>query len=125
MGTSVNKVILVGNIGNDPELKYTPNGTPFLHLSLATNETWTDQTGNKQQRVEWHNLELWNRSAENCAQYLHKGSQIYVEGSLKYQKYNDKQGMTRLATKVAVQRVQFLDKKPQESGPDFDWATGE
>lgn len=121
---SVNKIFLLGSLGQDPELKYTTSGKSYVHVSLATNEQWKDKTGESHQHTEWHHLEAWNKTAELCCQYLKKGSQLYVEGSLRSDKYTDKQGIERYVTKVMVQRMQFLDRK--QAGPkEFDWETGE
>lgn len=115
----VNKVILVGVLGKDPELQFAAAGKAYLQgCSLATNEWWTDKSGQRQEHTEWHNLEVWGKTAEHMSQYLHKGSQLYVEGSLKTHKYQDKQGIDRFMTKIVVHRVQFLDRKSSASSED-------
>jgi single-strand DNA-binding protein len=105
---SVNKVIIVGNLGGAPELRYTPGGKAMARFSLATNEGWTDGDGIRQEHTEWHAIVVWNRQAEPCAQYLAKGSAVYVEGKLRTNIYTDKEGIKRSTTEVVAQRVQFL-----------------
>ncbi len=105
---SVNKVILVGYLGGDPEVRYTPSGKAFARFSLATNEAWTDGEGKRQERVEWHTLVVWGKQAENCRQYLTKGRQIYVDGSLRSRSYEDKDGIKRAIVEIITQRVVFL-----------------
>ncbi|MGH9426527.1 MAG: single-stranded DNA-binding protein, partial [Terriglobia bacterium] len=98
MANSVNKVILVGRLGKDPELKYTQGGTPVVKFSLATDETWKDQSGEKQQRTEWHNVVAWRKLAEICGQYLNKGKLVYIEGKLQTRSWDDKEGHKRYTT---------------------------
>ncbi|WP_141732391.1 single-stranded DNA-binding protein [Oligoflexus tunisiensis] len=105
--SSVNKVILVGNLGKAPELKYTQSGTAFCRLSLATKEQWTDQKGQKQEKVEWHNVTVWKKLAENTAKYCGKGSSIYVEGRLETRSWEEN-GQKRYATDVVAETVKFL-----------------
>ena len=105
---SVNKVILIGNLGADPEVKYTQSGKAVATLRIATNETWTDKDGQKQERVEWHAVTVWGRDAENAGQYLRKGSSVYVEGRLQSREYEDKEGVTRKVWEVQCDRMQFL-----------------
>lgn len=117
---AVNKVILVGNLGRDPEVRFTPGGKAVARFSLATSEAWTDAGGNRQERTEWHNIVVWGKQAESCGQYLTKGRQVYVEGSLRSRQYDDKDGNRRSITEVVAQRVQFLGggggtRLPQES----------
>lgn len=111
---SVNKVILVGNLGRDAELRYTPAGAACAKFSLATTETWNDKSGQRQERTEWHNVDLWGKTAENLAEYLSKGKQVYVEGKLATDEWTDKDGNKRKATKVRADRVVLLGKA--ESG---------
>lgn len=99
--TSVNKVFLLGTLSQDPELKATTTGKNYVHVSLATNEQWTDTFGQKQQRTEWHHLELWGKSAELCCQYLKKGSRLHIEGSMRSEKYTDKEGVDRFVKKLS------------------------
>ena len=110
MSRGVNKVILVGTLGADPEVRYMPSGGAVTNISLATNEQWTDkQTGQKQERTEWHRVTLFNRLAEIAGEYLKKGRQVYIEGSLRTEKYQDKQtGQDRWSTSVIAQNMQLL-----------------
>ena len=105
---SVNKVILVGNLGRDPELRYIPSGQAVANFTLATNEKWRDKEGNNQERTEWHRIVVWGKSAENCAQFLQKGRSVYVEGKLQTQEWEDKDGNKRKTTEIVAQTVQFL-----------------
>ncbi len=105
---SVNKVILVGNLGRDPELRYIPSGQAVANFTLATNERWRDKEGNNQERTEWHRIVVWGKSAENCAQFLQKGRSVYIEGKLQTQEWEDKEGNKRKTTEVVAQTVQFL-----------------
>jgi len=105
---SVNKVILVGNLGKDPEVRFTNSGSAVARLSVATSEVWNDRDGNRQERTEWHNVVVWGKQGENCGQYLAKGRQVYVEGSIRTRSYDDKSGNKRYVTEVVAQRVQFL-----------------
>jgi len=105
---SVNKVILVGNLGRDAELRYTPGGAAVAKFSLATTEKWTDKAGSLQERTEWHNIDLWGKQAETLAEYLRKGKQVYVEGRLQTDEYTDKEGTKRKSTKVRCDRVVLL-----------------
>jgi len=105
---SVNKVILVGNLGKDPEVRFTNSGSAVARLSIATSEVWNDRDGNRQERTEWHNVVVWGKQGENCGQYLAKGRQVYVEGSIRTRSYDDKSGNKRYVTEVVAQRVQFL-----------------
>ncbi|MEG3765470.1 single-stranded DNA-binding protein [Alteromonas sp. 14N.309.X.WAT.G.H12] len=104
----VNKVILVGNLGNDPEVRYMPNGNAVANLSLATSESWKDQQGQVQERTEWHRLTMYRRLAEIAGEYLKKGSQIYCEGKLQTRKWQDQQGQDRYTTEIIVDQMQML-----------------
>jgi single-strand DNA-binding protein len=112
----VNKVILVGNLGNDPEVRYMPNGNAVANLSLATSESWKDQQGQMQERTEWHKLTMYRRLAEVAGEYLRKGSQIYVEGKLQTRKWQDQQGQDRYTTEIIVDQMQMLGGRMQEGG---------
>lgn len=105
---SVNKVILVGRLGQNPEVRYTPSGAAVANFSVATNESWTDKSGQKQERTEWHRVVVWGKLAELCGQYLTKGRQAYVEGRLQTRQWQDKDGQTKYTTEVQAQTVQFL-----------------
>lgn len=108
---SVNKVILVGNLGADPVVRYLPSGEAVVNLSLATTDTWKDKNGDKQEATEWHRVSFFGRLAEVCGQYLRKGSQIYVEGSIRTRKYTDKDGVEKYATEVRGERMQMLGSR--------------
>jgi single-strand DNA-binding protein len=105
---SVNKVILVGNLGRDAELRYTPGGAPVATLSLATTEVWNDKGGQRQEKTEWHRIVLWGKTAESLSEYLVKGKQIYIEGRLQTRKWDDKEGKTNYTTEVRGDRVVLL-----------------
>ncbi len=105
---SVNKVILVGNLGRDAELRYTPGGAAVAKFSIATTEMWNDKSGQRQERTEWHNIDLWGKQAETLSEYLVKGKQVYVEGRLQTDEYTDKEGQKRKSTKVRCDRVVLL-----------------
>jgi len=109
MARGINKVILVGNIGKDPETRYMPNGKAVTNFSVATSEGWTDkQSGDKQERTEWHNVVLFEKLAEIAAEYLRKGSQVYIEGSLRTRKWQDKEGKDRYTTEIVAREMQML-----------------
>jgi single-strand DNA-binding protein len=105
---SVNKVILVGRLGQTPEVRYTPSGAAVGNFSIATNENWMDKTGQKQERTEWHKIVVWGKTAENCSQFLAKGRQVYVEGRLQTRQWQDKDNQTKYTTEVVATTVQFL-----------------
>ena len=106
---SVNKVILVGNLGRDAELRYTPGGAPVATLNLATTEVWNDKaSGQKQEKTEWHRIVLWGKSAESLSEYLTKGKQIYVEGRLQTRKWQDKDGNDKYTTEIRADRITLL-----------------
>ena len=107
----VNKVILVGNLGRDPEARYTQSGTPVTTLNLATTRKWKGRDGQLQEETEWHRIVAWQKLAELCAQYLHKGSKIYVEGRLQTRKYQAQDGSDRYTTEIVAETVKFLDPK--------------
>lgn len=112
MARGINKVILIGNVGGDPEVRYMPNGNAVATLSVATSETWKDkQTGDKQERTEWHRVICFNRLGEIAGEYLRKGSKIYVEGSLRTRKWQDQQGQDRYTTEIVANDFQILDSK--------------
>jgi single-strand DNA-binding protein len=117
MARGVNKVILVGNCGQDPETKYLPSGGAVTNLSVATSDSWKDkQTGQKQERTEWHRVVFFNRLAEIAGEYLKKGSKVYVEGSLRTRKWQDKSGTDRYTTEIVAVEMQMLDSRGQEYG---------
>ncbi|WP_447527383.1 single-stranded DNA-binding protein [Vreelandella sp. TE19] len=116
MARGINKVILIGNLGQDPEVRFTPSGTAVANLNLATSDTWTDrQSGQRQERTEWHRIVLFNKTAEIAQQYLKKGSKVYVEGRLQTRKWQDQNGQDRFSTEVVANDMQMLDSR----GGDF------
>ena len=113
----VNKVILVGRLGQDPELRYTPDGTAVANFSIATSESWKDKsTGEKKEKTEWHKIVAWRKLGELCGEYLAKGRQVYIEGRLQTRDWQDKDGNKRYTTEVVATEVQFLGSR-ESSGP--------
>ena len=112
----VNKVILIGNLGADPEVRYTPDGAPVANFNLATSESWTNKSGERQERTEWHRIVMWRKLAEIAGQYLRKGSKIYVEGKLKTRSWEDQSGQKRYMTEVEVNDMQMLDSRGDSGG---------
>ena len=108
MAGGVNKVILIGNLGKDPEVRFTPSGAAVSNFNIATNESWTDKSGQKQERTEWHRIVVWGKLAELCGEYLKKGRQCYVEGRLQTREWTDKEGKKNYTTEVVAQSVRFL-----------------
>ena len=114
----INKVILVGNLGNDPEMKYTTGGQAVGRFNIATSESWTDKSGQKQERTEWHKIVVWGKLAEICGKHLSKGRQAYIEGKLQTRQWEDQQGQKRYTTEVVAATVQFLGSPgAYSSGP--------
>ena len=117
MARGVNKVILVGYLGKDPEVRYMPSGTAVTNVTLATSDQWKDkQTGEQKERTEWHNIVFFNRLAEIAGEYLKKGSQVYVEGRLQTEKWQDKQGNDRYTTKIYANEMQMLGSRGGAGG---------
>lgn len=114
----VNKVILIGNLGKDPELRYTPGGQPTASFSLATTEKWTDKSGQKQERTEWHNIVAWGKLAELVNQYLKKGRAAYVEGRINTRSWDDRDGNKKYRTEITASQIQFLGGGPGQAGTD-------
>jgi single-strand DNA-binding protein len=112
----VNKAILVGNLGKDPELRYTQGGQPVVNFPMATSENWTDKSGERVERTEWHRIVVWGKVGEVCAQYLSKGRTVYVEGRIQTREWEDKDGNKRNTTEINAQTVQFLGGPRGESG---------
>jgi single-strand DNA-binding protein len=108
---SLNQVFIIGRLGRDPELKYSQSGAAVCNLNIATDESFTDRDGNKVDRVEWHRVTAFQKTAENCANFLAKGSLVHVSGSLTTRKWQDQQGQDRFTTEIKADRVQFLDRK--------------
>lgn len=111
---SLNRVQLIGNLGNDPESRFTPTGKQVVHFSLAVTNRWKTSNGDIKENTDWFNIEAWGRVGEICSQYLHKGSLVFLEGRLRTDKYEGKGGETKYFTKVIVQLLQMLDKKPED-----------
>jgi single-strand DNA-binding protein len=120
---SVNKVILVGRLGKDPEIRSTPNGNNVAKFSLATDDRYTDKSGEKQERTEWHNIVAWGKLAEICGQYLKKGKLIYIEGSIRTDSWDDKEtGQKKYRTEIIANQMQMLDRKGDENGGGGSYA---
>ena len=121
---SLNKAMVLGRLGQDPELKYTPNGTAVCNFSVATSENWNDKSGQKQERTEWHRVVVWGKLAELCNQYLAKGRQAFLEGRIQTRSWDDKNGQKRYTTEIVAQTVQFIggpsDKAQASADPGFD-----
>ena len=119
---SVNKVLLIGNLGKNPEVRFTPSGKACCRFPLATSEVWTTDSG-KHERTEWHQIVVWGKSAEHCGQYLRKGRQVFVEGAIRSRSYDANDGTTRSVTEIVSQRVQFLGMKPSGTASGTDTST--
>ena len=111
---SVNKVILVGNLGADPEVRYAPSGTAVSNFSLATTDQWTNKEGGKEEKTEWHRIVAFGRLGEICGEYLHKGKQVYVEGRLQTRSWEDKEGVKRYTTEIVANTMQMLGPKGRD-----------
>lgn len=118
---SVNKVILVGNLGKDPDIRYLPSGDAVANLTVATTDSWKDKSGEKQERTEWHRVSMFGKLAEIAGQYLKKGSQVYIEGSLQTRKWQDKEGRDQYTTEIKADRMQMLGGR---SGGSADFGGG-
>jgi single-strand DNA-binding protein len=118
MARGINKVILIGNLGADPETRYMPSGSAVTNLRLATSDSWKDkQSGEQQERTEWHRVAMFGRLAEIAAEYLRKGSQVYIEGSLRTRKWQDKDGNDRYSTEIVANEMQMLGGRADQSAP--------
>lgn len=116
MARGVNKAIIIGNLGNDPETKYMPSGNAVTNITVATSETWKDkQTGQPQERTEWHRVIFFNRLAEIAGEYLSKGSKVYIEGALRTRKWKDQQGIERYTTEIVASEMQMLDSRSSDN----------
>ncbi|HJQ98423.1 MAG TPA: single-stranded DNA-binding protein [Candidatus Polarisedimenticolaceae bacterium] len=113
---SVNKVILIGNLGRDPEVRFTQGGTPVANFTMATTERWNDPSGEKKEKTEWHRIVVWGKQAEIAAEYLKKGRSVYIEGSLQTREWTDRDGNKRYTTEVRAQRLQFLGRPDDRGG---------
>lgn len=125
---AVNKVILVGNVGKDPELRYTPSGVAVATFSVATSETYKDKQGEKKEKTEWHNIVAWNKLAEICDKYLKKGRQVYIEGKIQTRSYDDRDGNKKYITEIIAVQLQMLGKPDgdrSESRGSAGQATGQ
>lgn len=112
----VNKIFIIGRLARDPEIRYTQNGSAIANMTVATDESFTGSDGNKVERTEWHRVTVFGKMAENCGNYLGKGSLVHVEGSLQTRKWQDQNGQDRYTTEIKAQRVQFLDRRDQDGG---------
>ena len=122
---SVNKVILVGNLGRDPEMRYMPSGDALVSFSVATTDSWKDKNGQKQERTEWHRISMFGKLAEIAGEYLKKGSSVYLEGRLQTRKWQDKDGNERQTTEVVADRMQMLGGRGGAGGGDYDGMSDE
>jgi len=111
---SVNKAIIVGNLGRDPELKYMPSGDAVCNFTIATKDTWKDRDGNQQEKTEWHNIVAFRRLAEICGEYLKKGKQVYIEGRIQTRSWDDKDGVKKYFTEIVADRMQMLGRRDEE-----------
>ena len=117
---SVNKVILLGRLGKDPDLRYTPSGAAVASFSIATDLAWKDQEGNQKQQTEWHRIVAWRKTAEIASNYLKKGSQVYIEGRLQTRSWNDKNNVTRYTTEVVAENLVLIGSKAERAEESFD-----
>jgi len=116
---SVNKVILVGNLGKDPELRYTPSGAAVANFTIATSERYKDRNGQTQEKTEWHNIVAWRQLAEICGKYLHKGKQVYIEGRIQTRSYDDRDGNKRYITEIVADQMQMLGGRGGEENTNY------
>lgn len=116
--SSVNKVILIGHLGQDPELRYLASGDAVANFSMATSESWKDKAGEKQEQTEWHRISAFGKTAEIVGKFLKKGSQVYVEGKLQTKKWTDKEGVERYTTEIRCDRMQMLGARERQPGED-------
>lgn len=117
--SGVNKVILIGNLGGDPTVRYTPTGQAVANFNIATSERFTNKTGEKEERTEWHRIVAWGKLAEICQQYLKKGKQVYIEGRLQTRQWEDQQGQKRQTTEIVANNMQMLGRAGESGGGDF------
>ncbi len=111
--SSLNKVLLIGNLGRDPEVRFTPDGSPVATFSIATGEVWTDKSGTRQERTEWHNIVAWNKLADLAKRYLSKGRQVYIEGRIRTREWDDRDGNKRRTTEIIATQMVLLGSRPQ------------
>ena len=119
----LNRVMLIGRLGRDPEMRYTSAGTPVTSFSLATDEFWKDQSGERQRRTEWHNIVVWSKLAETCNQYLTKGKLVYIEGRLQTREWDDRDGNKRKTTEIIASEMKMLERR--QDGPPVENGGGE
>lgn len=112
----LNKAMIIGNLGADPEIRYTQEGTPVATFSVATNEKWKGKDGQQQEQTEWHRIVAWRRLAEICGEYLHKGSKVYVEGKIQTRKWQDQNGNDKYTTEIVAREMKMLDSKGESGG---------
>jgi len=122
MASGVNKVILIGRLGGDPEVRYTSNGGAVANFTMATNESWVGKDGQKQEKTEWHRIVAWGKLGEICGQYLAKGRQAFIEGKLQTREWQDKEGGKRYTTEIVAQNVQFLGGQGERAATSSDFA---
>lgn len=123
--SSVNKVILIGNVGRDPEVRYDPSGKAIANVSLATTRSWKNKDGERQEATDWHRLMMFDRIGEIAGQYVRKGSQIYIEGRIRYGEYTDKEGVKRYTTEIVVSSLQLLGSSQRNASGQGEQARGE
>ena len=116
MAGYLNKALVIGNLGEDPEMRYTQSGQAVVNFSVATNRRWTDSNGEQQEETDWHRIVAWGKQAESVDQYLSKGSSVYVEGRMQTRSYEDREGVTRYVTEIVAMVVQFLDRRNNGGG---------
>ena len=120
-GSGLNKVMLIGNLGKDPEVRYTPGGQAVANFTIATNESWNDKAGQKQERTEWHRIVAWGKTAELCGEYLTKGRQVYIEGKIQTREWNNKEGVKQYTTEIVANQVLFLAGGERGPGMRRGW----
>jgi len=113
MGSSLNKALLIGHLGKDPEIRFTADGSPVAHFSLATNEFWVDKSGTRQERTEWHNIVAWNKLADIAKRYLTKGRQVYIEGRIRTREWDDREGNKRRTTEIVASTLVLLGSRAE------------
>jgi single-strand DNA-binding protein len=113
--SSLNKILLIGHLGRDPEIRYTPDGSPVATFSLATSENWTDKNGSRQEHTEWHNIVAWSKLADLCKKYLTKGRQVYIEGRIRSREWTDREGNKRRTTEVIATQMVLLGSRSQSA----------
>ncbi len=121
---SLNKVLLIGNLGKDPEIRYMPSGDAIANLTVATSETWKDKSGEKQEKTEWHRVSMFGRLAEIAGEYLKKGSSVYIEGRIQTRKYTDKEGQERYSTEIVANEMKMLGGRGAGVTTDMDKSGG-